>query len=218
VFDSALSLLIHVLLACIALIGRLCEAHKLYPVRVRLVNDVSGTVEWVTVAYVPIARKLQEPGADERARSRRCGILQLVIYTAFTHVIGRSHIGFRVRVGHQKALAFPRVLLYICDQPEERAVLGLKGGKCAHPCTSCMAKIDIVGAPQALNAEGRNVINTRGFRISDFMQQSDTIFGCQRAFQIYFLTRTRFPIKISPFDRSPDQSFFLNHVFVRFLI
>jgi len=127
---------------------------------VRLVNDVSGTVEWVTVAYVPIARKLQEPGADERARIRRCGILQRVIYTAFTHVIGRSHIGFRVRVGHQKALAFPRVLLYICDQPEERAVLGLKGGKCAHPCTSCMAKIDIVGAPQALNADGRNVINT----------------------------------------------------------
>ena len=59
---------------------------------------------------------------------------------------------------------------------------------------------------------------SRGFRISDFMQQSDTIFGCQRAFQIYFLTRARFQIKISPFDRSPDQSFFLNHVFVRFLI
>ena len=126
----------------------------------RLVNDVSGTVEWVTVAYVPIVRKLQEPGADERARIRRCGILQRVLYTAFTHVIGRSHIGFRVKVVHQKALAFPRVLLYICDQPEERAVLGLKGGQCAYPGTSCMAKIESVGAPQALNAEERNVINT----------------------------------------------------------
>ena len=126
----------------------------------RLVNDVSSTVEWVTVAYVPIVRKLQEPGADERARIRRCVILQRVIYTAFTHVIGRSHIGFRVTVGHQKALAFPRVLLYICDQPEERAVLGLKGVQCPYPCTSCMAKIDIVGAPQAVNAEERNVVNT----------------------------------------------------------
>jgi len=61
-------------------------------------------------------------------------------------------------------------------------------------------------------------VRTRGFQISDFMQQSDTIFGCQRAFQIYFLTRARFQIKISPLHRSPDQSFFLNHVFVRFLI
>ena len=128
--------------------------------RVRLVNDVSGTIEWVTVAYVPIVRKLQEPGADERARIRRCGILQRVIYTAFTHIIGRSHIGFRVKVGDQKALAFPRILLYICDQPEERAVLGLKGGQCAHPCTACMAKIEMIGAPQALDADERNVINT----------------------------------------------------------
>jgi len=135
-------------------------AHKLYPIRVRLVNDLSSCVEWVTVAYVPIVRKLQEPGADERARIRRCGILQRVIYAAFTQAIGRSHIGFRVKVNGQKARAFPRVLLYLCDQPEERAVLGLKGGQCAHPCTSCMAKIEVVGAPEAVSAERRNVINT----------------------------------------------------------
>ena len=153
-------LLLSALRAFITLVGRLSAAHKLYPIRVRLVNDVSGTIEWVTVAYVPIVRKLQEPGADERARIRRCGILQRVIYAAFTHVIGRSHIGFRVQVNGQKALAFPRVLLYLCDQPEERAVLGLKGGQCAHPCTSCMVKIDIVGAPQTVNASDRDVINT----------------------------------------------------------
>jgi len=153
-------LLLSALRVFITLVGRLSAAHKLYPVRVRLVNDMSGTIEWVTVAYVPIVRKLQEPGADERARIRRCGILQRVIYAAFTHVIGRSHIGFRVQVNGQKALAFPRVLLYLCDQPEERAVLGLKGGQCAHPCTSCMVKIEIVGAPQAVNASDRDVINT----------------------------------------------------------
>jgi len=53
---------------------RLFAAHKLYPVRVRLVKDVSRTVEWVTVAYIPIVRQLPEPAADERARIRRCGI------------------------------------------------------------------------------------------------------------------------------------------------
>lgn len=153
-------LLLSALYVAITLVGLLFSAHKLYPVRVRLVNDVSETIEWVTVAYVPIVRKLQEPGADERARIRRCGILQRVIYAAFTHVIGRSHIGFRVKVNGQKALAFPRVLLYLCDQPEERAVLGLKGGQCPYPCTSCMAKIEIVGAPQAVNAADGNVINT----------------------------------------------------------
>lgn len=128
--------------------------------RVRLVNDVSSTIEWVTVAYVPIVRKLQEPGADERARIRRCGVLQRVIYSAFTQVIGRSHIVFRVKVNGHRALAFPRILLYICDQPEERAVLGLKGGQCVHPCSSCMAKIDVIGAPLSVNADERNVINT----------------------------------------------------------
>ena len=46
-----------------------------------------------------------------------------------------------------------------------------------------------------------------GLRISDFMQQSEIIFGCQRAFPIYVLTRARFQIKISPSDRSPDQYF-----------
>jgi len=86
--------------------------------------------------------------------------LQRVIYAAFTNVIGRSHIGFRVHVNDQRALAFPRILLYLCDQPEERAVLGLKGGQCAHPCTLCMAKVDVIGAPEALTAQDRNVINT----------------------------------------------------------
>ena len=106
------------------LVGNLLSAHKLYPVRVRLVNDVSDNIDWVTVAYVPIVRKLQEPGAHERARFRRCGVLQPVIYAAFSHVIGRSYIGFRVKVRGQMALAFPRILLYICYRPEDRAVLG----------------------------------------------------------------------------------------------
>jgi len=99
----------------------------MYPVRARLVNDTSSTIEWVTIAYLTIVRKLQAPAADERARIRRCGILQRVINTAFTHIIGRSHIGIRVHVGNERALASPRMLSYICDKPEERTVLGLKG-------------------------------------------------------------------------------------------
>jgi len=57
------------LIPFIALVGRLCSAHKLYPIRVRLVNDVSGKIEWVTVAYVPIVRKLQECGENPLSSS-----------------------------------------------------------------------------------------------------------------------------------------------------
>jgi len=93
-----------------------------------------------------------------------------VIYTAFTHVIGRSLIGFRVTVGHRKALEFPRVLLYFCEQPEERAVLGLKGGQCAFPCSSCMAMIEMVGALQAVNAEERNVVKTLTNKVKPYVR------------------------------------------------
>ena len=61
------------------------------------------------------------------------------------------------------------------------------------------------GLSDLLQAHVR-VLN-RGFRISDFLQQSDIIFGCRRALQIYFLTPARFRIQIPSFDRSPDHDF-----------
>ena len=39
---------------------------------------------------------MQEPAAGERARERRCGLLQRVLYWAFREAIGRSHIGIEV--------------------------------------------------------------------------------------------------------------------------
>lgn len=90
-------------------------AHKLYPVRIRVVNDVSLAVTWMTVAYIPIVRKQTETAADDRSRLRRCGILQRVLYACMRTAMAASHVGAEVRVGDRTMTAFPRVLLYVCD-------------------------------------------------------------------------------------------------------
>ena len=136
-------------------------AHKLYPVRIRVVNLVTNAPQWVTIAYVPIVKKLIETAANERAKLRRSAVLQRVLYMALRSVINASHSCVTISTKDGTSLtAYPRLLLNIFDQPEERAVLGLKGGQCARPCTACMAKIEMIGAPQALDADERNVINT----------------------------------------------------------
>lgn len=51
-------------------------AHKLYPVRMRLVNDETDEEQWVIIAYVPSVATEKGPGGAERSKQRRIGILQ----------------------------------------------------------------------------------------------------------------------------------------------
>lgn len=136
------------------------SAHKLYPVRARLVNDVSGEIEWMTIAYIPLVRIQVEPAAQERSRLRRCGILQRVLYVCMRTAMAASRFGAEVRVNGRLLMAFPRVLLYVCDQPEERAVLCMKAGKCQRPCSQCDVQVDVAGSSEALNAAERDVVET----------------------------------------------------------
>eukprot|EP00170_Pyropia_yezoensis_P001151 contig_5175_g1155 len=133
-------------------------AYKLYPVRIRLINVVTDEVNFVTVAYIPVVRKLKEPGADEKARLRRNAVLQRVLYLAFRTAIGASHSGVSLVVGGRSLLAFSRLLLYLADIPEEKAMLCLKPGKCAHPCSSCEVRVNHTGTPDALTSNERNAI------------------------------------------------------------
>lgn len=135
-------------------------AHKLYPVRVRLVNDVSRKIEWMTVAYIPLVRIQVESAAQERSRLRRCGILQRVLYVCMRTAMAASRFGAEVCVGGRQLMAFPRVLLYVCDQPEERAVLCMKAGKCQRPCSQCDVQVDVAGSSEALSATERDVVET----------------------------------------------------------
>jgi len=122
------------------------------------VVNIQGDVVWVTVAYVPLVRKLQEPAADDRARLRRCGVLQRTLYAAFREFIGFSHSGIRVRMGRRILSVFPRVLLYLADRPEERAVLCLKSGQCEQPCSTCTVSQADLGT--ALTADDRIVVDS----------------------------------------------------------
>lgn len=146
------------------------EAHKLYPVRVRLINDVTGKSIWHTVAYIPVVRNERESAATERGRLRRCGMLQRVLYVAFRSAIASSHVGVVLQHGDRVVTCFFRLLMYICDQPEERALLGFKAGRCSFPCSKCMADVSGLVQEGALQARDRAVIATlerqhQGFRM-----------------------------------------------------
>jgi len=48
---------------------------------------------------------------------------------------------------------FARILLYICDPPEEKAALCMKGVKCSLPCSMCDVSVHDAGAVKALTSE-----------------------------------------------------------------
>jgi len=121
-----------------------------------VLNAESGEAEWLNVAYIPIVRKGKEPGASARAKRRRAAILQRVLYLVFRSSIAASHVGVKVRMGDRELLCFPRLLLYICDIPEEKAILCLKSGKCARPCSMCDVDVKLAGTPEALDSEDRD--------------------------------------------------------------
>jgi len=83
-------------------------------------------------------------------------ILQRVLYLVFRSAIAASHVGVKVRLGSRELLRFPRLLLYICDLPEEKAILCLKSGKCTKSCSICDVDVQVAGAPEAPNSEERD--------------------------------------------------------------
>jgi len=136
-------------------------AHYLYPVRMRVVNDVTGEVAWHTIAHVPFVRTEQEPSAKLKGRARRCGVLQRTLYLCLRDAIASSHIGTKLEAPiHGFTRAYFRVLLYCCDQMEERSILCLKSGMCDYPCTNCMVSKEDLGTARALTAVDRRAINS----------------------------------------------------------
>ncbi|KAK1859253.1 hypothetical protein I4F81_001850 [Pyropia yezoensis] len=137
------------------------RTHKLYPVRIRIVNVEADDEEWITIAYVPSVATEKGSGGAEQSKQRRIGILQRVLYLALRDLINASHNGatFAAADGRE-LLAFPRILMYICDQPEERSVLCLKPGQCSKPCSTCDTPLMSLSAPSALTAMERTILIT----------------------------------------------------------
>lgn len=136
-------------------------AHKLYPVRVRVLNAITGHDEWLDIAYIPQVTTERGSAGAGRSRLRRIMVLQRMLYLTFRSLISASHIGVPVPGGeHGTLLAFPRLLLYICDQPEERAVLCLKPGMCFRPCSMCDVLLSDLGTPAELHAGEKDALPT----------------------------------------------------------
>lgn len=114
----------------------------------------------MTVACIPLVRKLKEPAADEKARQSRLVILQGVLYLALRTTIGARHSGVVVPVGDRILTAFPRVLLSLAGIPEEMSVLCITSGQCSYPCSVCTLCLKEAGSAEALNSGDRDVIST----------------------------------------------------------
>jgi len=130
-------------------------------VRLRLVNIDDNEPVWITIAYIPVIATSQETAGEARESQRRTNIFQRVLYAALRSTIGASHGGAAIndQVGQQTLTAYPRILAYLCDQPEYVAVVCLKQCQCAHPCTSCMVNLEDTGSPEAVTVEERDVLD-----------------------------------------------------------
>jgi len=92
---------------------------------------------------------------------RRCGVLQRVLYLAFRTAIEASFQGVEVNTGVEGIVrVFLRILLYVCDQPEERAILCLRAGTSGKPCSSCRVSAEDSVLPVALDSAAREVVPT----------------------------------------------------------
>lgn len=133
-------------------------AHKLHPVRMRVVNVEPDQEEWIKDAYVPSVSTEKGPSGAERSQQRRIGVLQRVIYLELRQFINSRHNGARfVDATGRELIASPRVLLYLCDKPEERAILCLKPGQCAKPCSNCNVVLLSLSSPEALTERARTI-------------------------------------------------------------
>ena len=122
---------------------------------------MTGAIEWHTVAYVPVVRTLKKAAQEQRGRERRCGVLQHVIFLAFRTEIEASSSGVFIDGGAaEEVRTFLRVFLYLCDQPEKKAVLCLKAGMTAFPCSGCRVVAEDAVTSAALTAADRYILVT----------------------------------------------------------
>lgn len=126
-----------------ALITYPTAAHKLYPVRVCVINVVSKEFRWITVAYTPLVRIHVDNAAEEGFRLCRCGILQRFLFVCMRTAMATSWSGAEVREDGRQLMAFFRFSLHVCDRAEKRAVLFLKACSFQRPCSHCDLQIDV---------------------------------------------------------------------------
>lgn len=145
-------------------------------IQIRVTNSLTGAEKWVTVAHISAMKTLKEPARNEPDRQRRAAILKRVLYLIprSTIVAGNEGVTMQYRRTGRSVVALPRLLVYFCDQPEERAVLCLKLGACSRPCSLCDGHVGDAGSFKAVQAKERGFVRTleRQDKAALYRQQS----------------------------------------------
>ena len=120
----------------------------------------------MTLAYIPqVESKFLETRKGHEVRAK---LLQRILHRVFRTCMVASHRGVWVQVpGGGSVLVSPRVLLYVCDQPEERAIMCLNGSGCFFPCTPCMVDRDNSCTAAGAAAPSRDVDATVKSQLSN---------------------------------------------------
>jgi len=130
-----------------------------HPLRMRVINLNTDKVRWVTLEYIPqVEAKFLE---TMRGQEVRAELLQRILHVVFRTSLLASHDGTWLNLpGGGCVRVSPRALLYVCDQPEERAVTFLKGSGCLFPCTACTVGRDTSCTEAGTSASARDVHET----------------------------------------------------------
>ena len=126
-----------------------------------MINIVTKKVGWHTIAYVPSVAGKHEPMSKAKAAHTRAELLQRTLAMVFYRCMIASHCGAELLLRDgTKVIVCPRVLLYVCDQPEERSVLGLKQHGSTYDCTPCMARSNASSNIGEKRPRARSVLKT----------------------------------------------------------
>jgi len=133
-----------------------------YPIRVRFPNVEIGKSGWITIGYIPAMKYRKSATSSEKRAVRllRDELLQRCLAVVLDELITASANGVQMTLpDHGDVWAVPRIVLYACDQPEERHVLGLKLSGCFYPCSMCMEYKSHV-ALESAGVRSRGVLKT----------------------------------------------------------
>jgi len=102
----------------------------------------------VTLAYIPqVEAKFLETRKGHEVRAE---LLQRISHLVCRTSVRASHEEELINLpGGGRMRVSPRALLYVCDQPQERAIMCLKGAGCLFPCTP-----STVGRAESCTAAG----------------------------------------------------------------
>lgn len=132
-----------------------------HPIRIRVVNVVTDKETWLTVGYIPQVFAKIEASQQEKASTTRGLLMQRVLFLVFRRMMQASHFGVWFSMGDgTRVLASPRLLLYVGDYIEERALLCLKQHGSDWDCTHCMAASSVFATEAGRSAAPRRVAET----------------------------------------------------------